>query len=173
MLVALAYPWSAHLVRREQRAEEIVLYGNVDIRQIELPFVDSERIAEVMVREGDRVRAGEVIAKLETQRLQLRILQAEARAASQSESLRRLKNGTRPQERAQARAALAAAQAEAANARSQYQRLLGVSGTNEGAVSEQDLDAARAAAEMSEARVESNRKALDLALAGPREEDIA
>ncbi len=59
------------------------------------------------------------------------------------EALRRLRNGTRPEETAQARAALAAAQAEAVNAHSQYERLKGISESSKGrAVSEQDLDAA-------------------------------
>ena len=159
---------------RGEDEDELVLHGNVDIRQVELPFADSERIAEVLVREGDRVHAGQVLARLETDRLQARVRQAEARVAAQSEVLLRLKNGTRPEETAQARAALAAARAEAANARSQYERLQGISKSSAGrAVSAQDLDAARAALDMSEARVETNRKALDLALAGPREEDIA
>jgi HlyD family secretion protein len=155
-------------------ADELVLHGNVDIRQVELPFVDSERIAEVLVDEGDAVRAGQVLARLDTGRLLPRVQQSEARVAAQGEALRRLRNGTRPEETAQARAALAAAQAEAVNARSQYERLQGISESSKGrAVSEQDLDAVKAAVRTSEARVETDRKALELALAGPRAEDIA
>jgi HlyD family secretion protein len=40
-------------------------------------------------------------------------------------------------------------------------------------VSRQDLDSARAALEVAEARLAVNRKALDLQVAGPRKEDIA
>ena len=32
---------------------ELLLYGNVDIRQVELAFDDSERIADLLVEEGD------------------------------------------------------------------------------------------------------------------------
>lgn len=155
-------------------ANRLVLHGNVDIRQVELPFADSERIAEVLVREGDRVAAGQVVARLQTERLLPLVQQAEARVAAQSQALLRLKNGTRPEEIAQARAALAAAEADAANARSQYERTQGISEASKGrAVSEQDIDVVRAALRTSEARVETQRKALELALAGPREEDIA
>ncbi|GFE82960.1 membrane protein [Steroidobacter agaridevorans] len=151
----------------------IVLQGNVDLRQIELPFNDSERIAEVLVEEGSTVKAGQVLARLDTGRLLPRVAQAEARAAAQREVLRKLRNGARPEEVAQARAALAAAQAEAANATSQLQRLRSISDESKGrAISPQDLEAAIAAARMSEAQAESSRKALELTLAGPRQEEI-
>lgn len=151
----------------------IVLQGNVDLRQIELPFNDSERIAEVLVEEGSTVKAGQVLARLDTGRLLPRVAQAEARAAAQREVLKKLRNGARPEEVAQARAALAAAQAEAANATSQLQRLRSISDESKGrAISPQDLEAAMAAARMSEAQAESSRKALELTLAGPRQEEI-
>lgn len=164
----------AYFLARDERSDALTLYGAVDIRQVELPFADAERVAAVLAREGDRVRAGDVLARLETDRLQLRIRQARASVAAQNEAVRRLKNGARPEERAQARAALAAAQAESANARSQYERLQGVAASTQGrAVSTQDLDAARAALDMSEARVQTQRKTLELTLAGPRAEDVA
>lgn len=161
-------------ISRDDSNGALVLHGNVDIRQVELPFAESERIAEVLVREGDHVTAGQVLARLQTTRLVPRVRQAEARVAAQTQALLRLKNGTRPEETAQVRAALTAAQAEAANARSQYERTKGISESSNGrAVSEQDLEAARAALRTTEAQVQSHRKALELALAGPREEDIA
>lgn len=163
-----------YFLMRGEEGERIVLYGNVDIRQVELPFAESERIAEVLVREGDSVRAGQVLAKLETQRLAPRFQQAKARLAAQQQILLSLRNGTRPEEVAQARAALAAAEAEAANARSIYERTKAISEDSSGrAVSEQDLETALAALRMSEARAESQRKALDLALVGPRKEEVA
>jgi HlyD family secretion protein len=163
-----------YLVSRDDRNDALVLHGNVDIRQVELPFAESERIAEVLVREGDHVTAGQVLARLQTTRLVPRVQQAEARVAAQTQALLRLQNGTRPEETAQVRAALVAAEAEAANARSQYERTKGISESSSGrAVSEQDLEAARAVLRTTEAQVQSRRKALELALAGPRVEDIA
>ena len=165
----LAY-WLLH---RGDDSDAIVLHGNVDLRQVELPFNDSERIAEVLVEEGAKVQRGQVLARLDSGRLMPRIQQAEARVAAQKDALRKLQNGSRPEEVAQARAGVAAAQAEAANARSQFERLRGISEESKGrAVSPQDLDAAATAARMSEARAENVRKTLELALAGPRNEDI-
>ncbi len=170
----LLIAFAVYLFARNDSNDALVLHGNVDIRQVELPFAESERIEEVLVREGDQVKAGQVLARLQTARMLPRVQQAEARLAAQTQALLRLKNGTRPEETAQVRAALAAAEAEAANARSQYERTKGISESSNGrAVSEQDLEAARAALRTSEAQVQSRRKALELALAGPREEDIA
>jgi HlyD family secretion protein len=161
------------LFGRDHDDSQIVLQGNVDLRQVELPFNDSERIAEVLVEEGSTVKAGQVLARLDTGRLLPRVAQAEARAAAQREVLRKLHNGARPEEVAQARAALAAAEAEAANATSQLQRLRSISDESKGrAISPQDLEAAIAAARMSEAQAQSSRKALELTLAGPRVEEI-
>ena len=158
---------------RDDRSDAIVLHGNVDLRQVNLPFNDSERIAEVLVEEGTAVKKGQVLARLETGRLVPRVRQGEARVAAQTEALRKLRNGARPEEVAQARAALKAAEAEAANARSQHERLRSISDESKGrAVSPQDLEAAATAARMSEAQAENVRKALELTLAGPRKEDI-
>ena len=48
---------------------ELALYGNVDLRQVELPFNDNERIAAVNVQEGDHVKRGQILAELDTGRL--------------------------------------------------------------------------------------------------------
>jgi HlyD family secretion protein len=82
--------------------------------------------------------------------------------------------GSRPEEIAQARANVLSARADTDNARQQYDRLLELARSSSGrAVSRQDLDSARAALEVAEARLAVNRKALDLQIAGPRKEDIA
>lgn len=172
--VILALALLIWFLNRDKHSDVIVLHGNVDLRQVDLPFNDSERIAEVLVEEGTQVRAGQVLARLDTGRLLPRIKQAEAKVAAQSEMLRKLRNGARPEEIAQARAALAAAEAETTNARSQIQRLRSISEASNGrAVSPQDLEAATAQARTSEAQLKNSQESLQLVLAGPREEDIA
>src|SRR5688500_9928926 len=97
-----------YLISRDDSHDALVLHGNVDIRQVELPCAESERMEEVLVREGDHVKAGQVLARLQTSRLLPRVQQAEARLAAQTQALLRLENGTRPEETAQVRAALSA-----------------------------------------------------------------
>ena len=50
-----------------ERSGEIVLYGNVDIRDVALGFRVFGRIAELRFEEGDRVKAGETLAVLDKQ----------------------------------------------------------------------------------------------------------
>ena len=50
-----------------ERSGEIVLYGNVDIRDVALGFRVFGRIAELRFEEGDRVKAGEVLDVLDKQ----------------------------------------------------------------------------------------------------------
>lgn len=153
---------------------ELTLYGNVDLRQVDLPFNNSGRISEVLVQEGDRVESGKVLARLDTSRLVPQVAQAEAQAAAQRQVVARLHAGSRPEEIAQAGANLGAAKAEAANVQRQYERLKKLaSESSGGAVSQQDLDNSRAALEVANARVEVNRKTLELAEAGPRKEEVA
>jgi HlyD family secretion protein len=169
-VVAVALWW---LFGRAPARSELTLYGNVDLREIDLPFHDSERIAEVLVQEGDHVRRGQVLARLETTRLAPLVQKSQAVLAMQQATLQRLLNGNRPQEIAQARAAVDSAQADAGNTRAQDQRLQSLSQSSAGrAVSRQDLDAAHAAYDSAAARLLSAQKALALEQLGPRREDI-
>jgi len=159
---------------REHDRSVLRLYGNIDLRQVSLAFNNSERIIEVLAQEGDRVQQGQVLARLDTSRLSPRVAEAAAQAEAQKQVVARMHNGSRPEEIAQARANFDAASADAAYARLQYERLKLLSGDSSGrAVSKQDLDSSRSAMSGTEARVMLNKKALDLALAGPRKEDIA
>jgi HlyD family secretion protein len=153
---------------------ELVLYGNVDLRQAELAFNNSERIDKVNVREGDRVRRGELLARLDTSRLKPLVDQAQAQADAQQQAVDRLHNGNRPEEIAQARANVQAAQADVDNAKLRYDRLKNLDQTTAGrAVVQQDLDNATSALNVANAKLAVNQKALDLEVAGPRKEDIA
>src|SRR5487761_506251 len=121
LLAAAGITW--WLTHRHAASDEIVLYGNVDLREVDLAFNDSQRIAEVLVQEGDRVRKGQVLALLDTSRLRPQLEQAEAQADSQEAVVQRLRNGSRPREVAQARANLALAQADARQAQDNYLRI--------------------------------------------------
>src|SRR5579872_3829506 len=124
LAVGLGLWW---FLSRRQTTGALVLYGNVDLRQIDLPFNDSERVAQVLVQEGDHVRAGQVLARLDTSRLEPQVAKAQAQLAAQQQALLRLQRGNRPEDIAQARASVEAAAADAANAQAQYQRLQSLS----------------------------------------------
>ncbi len=171
VMVIAALLWS--FLRRHAPAE-LLLYGNVDLRQVELPFNGTERVAAVLAQEGDRVTRGQLLARLDTDRLVPQVAKAAADLAAQQQAVDRLHNGNRPEEIAQARANVEAAAADAQNARAQYARLSSLSEASSGrAVSRQDMDSAKAALDTAAARLAVNQKALALELAGPRKEDVA
>lgn len=163
--------WSG---RDKQDEGVLQLQGNVDIRQVSLAFDGSGRVQEVRVEEGDRVKAGEVLATLDTRTLQLQADQAKAQIETQRQTVARLRNGARPQEVIQARSHLAAAQADAARAAQDLQRLQGVATATEGrGVSALEMDRARSAAKVAAATAELQQQGLMLVEQGPRKEDIA
>jgi HlyD family secretion protein len=171
VLIVAAVWWS---IGREHHPTELDLYGNVDSRQVELAFNGSERVAAVLVQEGDRVRQGQVLARLETSRMIPLVDKAAADVAAQQQIVERLLHGNRPEEIAQARANVDAAAADAANARAQFERMRTLSDASAGrAVSRQDMDSAKAAADAANAKLAVNQKALALQQLGPRKEDIA
>ena len=156
------------------KPQGLVLYGNVDQRQVDLAFIDSERVAEVLVQEGVAVQPGQVLARLETRRLRDRIAALEAQVAASEAALIRLQNGTRPEEVDQARAAVASAEAELAFAEGQYKRFDSLWKHSTGkAVSKQDVDETLLRRNVSQAKLNQEQKGLRLAELGPRWEDIA
>jgi HlyD family secretion protein len=175
VVVALAaggfYWWRDY---QANESHELVLYGNIDLRQVQLSFNNSDRIAEVLVQEGDHVHKGQVLARLDTSRLEPQLAQATAQAAAQRQVVTRLRNGSRPEEIAQARANVDSAKADLVNAQRQYERLKNAADISAGrAVRQQDVDIAKAALQVAEAKVAVNQKSLDLAVLGPRKEDVA
>src|SRR5262249_28722121 len=85
---------------------------------------------------------------------------------AQRQVFERLRNGSRPEEIAQARANVEAAKADDANARLQYERIKAL--VLRMAASQQDLENAQAAYDVAASKLAVSRKALDLAVAGPR-----
>lgn len=162
------------LAHHESEPRQLALYGNVDLRQIELPFNSAERIAAVLVQEGERVKRGQVLALLDTSRIEPQVAQVQAQLAAMRHVLEKLRNGARPEEIAQARANVEAIQAEVSRARQQYERATALSERSGGrAVSQQDIENASAQLRVSEARLAAAQRQLDLIVAGPRREDVA
>ena len=56
------------------------IYGTIDIRDASLAFNEQERIAEVLVEEGDLVKAGQALARLDSERLKAQIAEAKHHA---------------------------------------------------------------------------------------------
>lgn len=69
----------------------ITVYGSIDIRQAQLAFNDSDRITRILMQEGDRVRKGQLLAELDTARLQANADKANADVGSAAANIANLK----------------------------------------------------------------------------------
>lgn len=168
MAGGIGFVW---MQRTNTSSDPLRLYGNVDIREVQLAFRQPGRIAEVLFDEGDTVTAGERMAVLDAQPYRDALASAEALVRVAEAELAKLRSGLRPQEITQAQEALNQAVAVATNAERDYRRQSSLRAS--GANSQQVVDAARAAHERATAGVESAKAALSLATEGFRKEDIA
>lgn len=158
-------------VSGHSQATSLPLYGNVDIREVQLAFEDGGRISSLFVDEGARVKAGQMVAALDPQRFQFEVDRLTSEVAAQAETLTRMRNGSRPQEIEKAKAALDATKAELKEARLNFDRKQVLLVTNR--ISQQEVDSAKARVESLEAASHAAADELSLVTEGPRREDIS
>lgn len=170
VLVAVGYAIWTRVVEKEN-AHSLTLYGNVDIREVELAFRVAGRLQSMRFDEGDAVDAGELLAELDPEPYREALAVAEARVAQAGAQVDKFRAGTRPQEVARARAGVTQALAAYTNAESEFERISGLLET--GASSVKARDAAQARRDQAAANLDSARETLALAQEGFRSEDIA
>lgn len=149
----------------------LVLYGNVDIRQVELAFRAGGRIASMTMEEGDSVEEGDILATLDTRPFEDGVMLGQAEVALQQALLEKGETGPRPAEIAQAESLVAERQSALDNITatlSRQQQLVA-----NGYASRQTVDDLQAQRTEAQARLGSAQEALDLLLEGTRDEDIA
>jgi len=168
LAAAIGWWWHGHELAGENGM--LKLYGNVDMREIALAINGNGRIAEMRVQEGARVSKDDLLARLDTDRLQAHLAAAEAQVEVQQAILARLLAGNRPEDIRKARADLAAAEAQATDAEATAKRLQTL--TEQDLASREQADNAAAAAKAARERVKAASQLLSLAVKGPRQEDI-
>jgi HlyD family secretion protein len=149
----------------------LVLLGNVDVRQVDLAFKVDGRIAGMTVDEGDEVAPGQLLASLDKSYFQNDLAIAQARRTAQAANVAKLEHGSRPEEIAQARAAVALNRSTAELNQSTFERQEKL--VREGNTSRQSYDNAVAALRQSEAQLNVSEQTRLLVETGPRLEDIA
>ena len=68
----------------------IPVSGNLELTQVDLSFKTAGRMTELKVREGDFVKKGDVIARLDSAQLDQQLLRDQASVASAQSSLQQL-----------------------------------------------------------------------------------
>ncbi|HEY4719894.1 MAG TPA: efflux RND transporter periplasmic adaptor subunit [Candidatus Methylomirabilis sp.] len=144
--------------------------GTIEATEVRVGTKVLGRIQELLVREGDTVKAGQVIARLEGGEYKAAVERDRASVAKAEAQLAELLAGARDQEIKEARAAVATAAANLEKARldwERYQELFG-----EGALSSLDRDAAVNRHQVAQEQHKAAEERLSLLLAGARPEAI-
>jgi HlyD family secretion protein len=158
---------------RPRPADEnsLTLYGNIDIRQVELSFHDTEYIAKMHAKEGDQVKQGQLLAMQDLERFQYTMDNAKAKAEAQRQVVARLEAGSRVEDIRKAQADVKSAQAAVAFAQKEFDRMQEMVRRKSAPV--QSLDRARSELDAARERMRSLKELHELAVIGPRVEDIA
>ena len=151
-------------------APTLTFYGDVDIREVQPTFNASGHIASMLVQEGTALHQGELLATLDDTRYAASLAQAEATMQNLKAQLDKLLAGSRPEEIAQARAAMDALRITYENDEITYHRFATLVATS--AATLQQRDDARTAFESTRQQFEAAKQAYILAVKGPRKEDI-
>jgi HlyD family secretion protein len=178
------------------RAAVIPLSGNIEVTDAEVSFKIPGRVVARLVDEGDLVKAGQLVARLESVDLQQEVAlrradaqnaqavldellagfrredvaQGEAAAAQAQARLEEMLAGSRPQEIAAAQATVDRARAETERARADAARYEALVKKDE--VSQQQYDAVRTTYETAVARQKEAEEQFKLVKEGPRHEQI-
>jgi len=180
----------------------IMLSGNIELTEVNIAFKTSGRLIERTVDEGDFVKKGQVIARLDRDQLlaqrdreaaglqavTAQLAQAETSLAWQKENmaadlqqrkadldafqarLQELKNGARPQEIEEVKAAVESAQSEYDRARRDWERAQTLYKNDD--ISTAQYDQYRSRWEGGDAALKQAKERQALVLAGPRQEQI-
>jgi HlyD family secretion protein len=184
-------------------AKRILISGNIELTEVNLAFKTPGRLVERSVDEGDSLKKGQVVARIENDQLQgqhaaqeavlagakTQLAQAEsalewqrqtlpaelaqrsADLASAEARLAELRNGARPQEKLDARAAVDSAQSELERARRDWDRAQTLYKNDD--ISTAQYDQYRNRFEGAQALLRQVSEREGLVLAGPRTEVIA
>ena len=128
------------------------------------------RVLEFPIDEGMRVEERQPLAQILTETIKLELAAAEAELRLKAEELRELRNGSRPEEIEQARAAFAAAGATDRYQQARFKRTENL--YQRGSVTEEAFDEVRSLAAATAQQLKSMEAAYKLAQAGPRQEKI-
>lgn len=180
----------------------IVISGNIELTEVNIAFKTAGRLIERNVDEGDPVKKGQVVARLDRDQLvaqrarevaglasaEAQLAQAEtsvqwqkanlaadveqkrADLASNESKLLELKNGSRPQEIQEARAAVEAAQSEWNRAKRDWDRAQTLYKNDD--ISTQQFDQFRGRWHSADAALKQAKERESLVEAGPRAEQI-
>jgi len=168
----------------EAPSNSLRVSGHVEATEIQVSGDVGGRLLELRVAEGDRVAAGDIIARLDTRDVELQIERLRADRAAADAQLRFISSGSRPEEIRQAEAQVDAARADAGAAAADLKaaetdlaRFEGLLAANAGSRKQRDdaqarVDIARERERGARDRVRAAGEVVSRLQAGARPEEI-
>ena len=152
-------------------AGEEPMLGTLEWDRIAVPAEASEPVLSLAVREGESVKAGQLLLTLDGRRLEARVAQARAGVAQQEARVSELVHGARSETLDAARAAVASARASEVEAARQFARQSELAAKQ--LVARASLDAARASRDRASAQLAETQARLRELTQGTRSEQLA
>lgn len=171
IVALLAACFGGWLWYRSQQEQPLTLYGNVDIRTVNMSFRVGGRLAALNVDEGDAIKAGEPLGVLDRGPYDNAVLQAQANVAAAQAKYDLVIAGYRDEEIAQAAAQVNQAQAAFDYAQNFYQRQQGLWASR--VISANELENARSSSEQAKATLKAAKDKLSQYRTGNRPQEIA
>ena len=175
ILIALAVIAGGYLYVRtaaNQAADTTLrLSGNIEAHESVVSFKVQGRIVELPVQEGQYVKQGDLLAKLDDDDYRQQVSVDEATVATREAELQLAVAGSRVQEIQAAKQSLIDAQADLALKRTEYKRRQAL--LAEQGVSKEDVDSARTQLKRAQATYERIKQTHDQIVEGTRKEEIA
>lgn len=154
-------------------ASHAEVYSNgllVSYQEVAVSARASGVVKEMFVREGQWIAAGDTLAELDAAKEYLDIQLSELELEELHIALKKTKNGPRPMEIEKMEVDLKKASLASAKSKSELDRMKRL--VEQKAVSDKDVEDAQNACDASDLSVQSARLTLELAKAGPLEEDV-
>lgn len=168
-VVIIAAVVAIFIIRRAPKESgKIKVSGTIETTMTELSFKIPGRVHERLVDEGEKVVAGQVVARLDNEEVRQELAGREAELAAAQAALAELQAGSRVEEIAQAEAAVARLKAESRRAGDEYLRSEQL--YKREVIAKRDLEQAMAARDASAAALREVSERLRQVRAGARSE---
>ncbi|KQL44948.1 RND transporter [Brevibacillus choshinensis] len=169
---AMGLPVNIGVATKSALESKILTSGVVTVEDKQKLFTNvTGTLREFSVKEGDKVKKGQVIGKIDTTDVESRILDLEAQLELAKANLAKVQAGNEPEEVAQERERLSQAQREYDTNKREYDRISQLHAS--GASTLQELDKAKSAVDSSLSTLNVAKQQLALKQKGPRKEEVA
>jgi len=144
--------------------------GTIEAKQIDISSAVAGKIEQVLVEEGDEVKTGDILLKIDDTDYRIRRKLASAQLDAAEANLKLILSGAREEDVQQAQENVRATNAAFQKAKANYERVKNL--FENGSATKSTLDDAKAGYEIADAKFKSAKKAFEKLVKGARIEEI-